>query len=184
MAKVNSTTETEQLLLSLEDMVDEMTHESRKSDLSSKENSEEAGDASTVLLNEKNARSQKFDGFLIEAIDEALISLGEPVKNTVYFQLENSFGIPKNEIPKRIDDFIVIIHKIFGLGASRLELRFMKNLYAKINITVEFAHYEGPLSKWIIEDVSFIEYVQRMRENYCNCNQNSETTTRPKNGTT
>ncbi len=136
-----------------------------------------------LLTNRAKTRSQKFDGFLIEAIDEALISLGEPVKNTLYFQLENSFGIPKNEIPKRIDDFIVIIHKIFGLGASRLEIRFMKNLHAKINVTVEFAHYESPLSKWIIEDVSFIEYVQRMRESYCSCSENYETITGPQNGT-
>ena len=34
MAKVNSTTETERLLLSLEDIADAMTHESRKGDLS------------------------------------------------------------------------------------------------------------------------------------------------------
>ena len=74
-----------------------------------------------------------------------------------------------------MEEFIDIIHKIFGLGASRLEIRFMKNLHAKIKISVEFAQYEYPLSKWIIEDVSFTEYVQKMRENYSSCNKSAET---------
>ena len=41
---------------------------------------------------------KKFDDYLIEAIDEALTSLGVPIRNTVFFQLENNFNIPKNEI--------------------------------------------------------------------------------------
>jgi len=111
---------------------------------------------------------RKFDEYLIEAIDETLSSLGAPVKNTVYFQLENSFNIPKNEIPKQIDEFTDIIHKIFGLGASRLEIKFMKNLHSKIKVNIELTEYECSLSKWIIDDMSFTEYVNCARENYCN----------------
>jgi hypothetical protein len=111
---------------------------------------------------------RKFDECLIEAIDEALSSLGEPVKNTVYFQLENSFNMPKNGIPKQIEEFTDIIHRIFGLGASRLEIKFMKNLHLKIKVNIELTEYECPLSKWIIDDMSFTEYVHSARENYCN----------------
>lgn len=110
---------------------------------------------------------KKFDEYLIESIDEALTSLGAPVKNTVYFQLENNFNIPKDEIPKQIDEFTDILHKIFGLGASRLELKFMKNLYAKIQVSIERQEFEWPLSKWIVDDMSFTDYVHDMRENYC-----------------
>lgn len=118
-------------------------------------------------LNKMTAQ-KKFNEYLIQAVDEALISLGEPVKNTVYFQLENNFNIPKNEIPNQIDEFTNIMHRIFGLGASRLEIKFMKNLQSKIKINVEMHGYEYPLSKWIIDDMSFTDYVQRTRENYCN----------------
>lgn len=111
---------------------------------------------------------RKFDEFLIEAIDETLSSLGAPVKNAVYFQLENSFSIPKNEIPKQIDEFTDIMHKIFGLGASRLELKFMKNLYSKIKVNIELTEYEWPLSKWIVDDMSFTKYIHNARKNYCN----------------
>jgi len=130
--------------------------------------------------NEDSAQ-KKFNDYLIEAVDEALTTLGEPVKNTVYFQLENSFNIPKNEIPDQIDKFTNIMHKIFGLGASRLEIKFIKNLYSKIKVNVETNGYEWPLSKWIVEDMSFTEYIQRTRENYCNCNKNIEPLQNPSN---
>jgi len=94
--------------------------------------------------------------------------LGEPVKNTVYFQLENNFNIPKNEVPNQIGRFSDIMHKIFGLGASRLEIKFIKNLHSKINVNVELPEYEWPLSKWIINDISLKEYVENARTNYCN----------------
>jgi len=126
-----------------------------------------------VFPNEMSTQKE-FDEYLIQAVDEALTSLGEPVKNTVYFQLENNFNIPKNQIPAQIEEFTVIMHKIFGLGASRLEIKFLKNLYSKIRIGVEINVCECPLSKWIVEDMSFTEYIKRTREDYCNCNKNAE----------
>jgi hypothetical protein len=111
---------------------------------------------------------RKFDKYLIEAIDETLTSLGKPVKNTVYFQLENNFNIPKNEIPEQLGKFSNIIHKIFGFGASRLEIIFIQNLCSKITVNIEFTEYKWPLSKWIINDISFAEYVCSARKNYCN----------------
>jgi hypothetical protein len=114
------------------------------------------------------SQQKMFDDYLFEAIDEVLTSLGEPVKNTLYFQLENSFNIPKNEIPMQIDQFTDIIHKIFGLGASRLEIKFMKILNSKIKVKSEFPDSELIQSKWIVDDMSFTECVQNMRKNYYN----------------
>jgi hypothetical protein len=121
-----------------------------------------------VSSDKKISAQRKFDGFLIEAIDEALSSLGEPVKNTVYLHLQNDFNIEKNEIPKQIDEFLDIMHKIFGLGASRLEIKFMQNLHSKIKVSIELTECEWPLSKWIVDDISFTEYVNSMRKKYCN----------------
>ena len=120
------------------------------------------------LLSDKISLQRKFDEYLFEAIDEALTSLGAPVKNAVYFQLENSFNMPKNEIPKQIEEFVDIMHKIFGLGASRLEIKFMENLHSKIKVNIELTEYEWPLSKWILADMSFKEYVYSARKKYCN----------------
>ena len=135
------------------------------------------GSETTEKSNEENnkmnslsgiSQDRMFDEYLFEAIDEVLSSLGEPVKNTLYFQLENSFNMPKNEIPKQIEEFTNIIHKIFGLGASRLEVKVMKNLNAKINAKSEVAECDWVQSKWIVDDVSFTDCVHSLRENYLN----------------
>jgi|WetSurMetagenome_2_1015567.scaffolds.fasta_scaffold85387_3 hypothetical protein len=117
-------------------------------------------------LPEEKTVQEKFDQFLIEAIDESLSSLGEPVKNAVYQHLQDDFSIEKDKIPSQIDEFSTIIHKIFGLGASRLEIKFMKNLNSKVEIDIQMPEYEWPLSKWIIADLSFTDYVHNARKNY------------------
>jgi hypothetical protein len=119
-----------------------------------------------IIPNSEDAQLEKFDEFLMESIDEALCSLGEPVKNAVYLHLQNDFGLEKNNITARIEEFSDIMHKIFGLGASRLEIKFLKNLKSKVNVNVQLLEYEWPLSKWIVMDMSFVEYVKSMRKSY------------------
>ena len=123
---------------------------------------------STIDLSQDkiDAFQREFDGFLIEAIDESLTSLGEPVKNAVFQHLQNDFGIEKKKIPSQIEKFSDIIHKIFGLGACRLEIKFMKNLNSKLEVSIQWPEYEWPLSKWILTDMSFVEYVHHIRKNY------------------
>ena len=111
-------------------------------------------------------RNEQFNEYLIEAIDETLTSLGEPVKNTLYSNLESNFGISKKDIPWKISDFSSILHKLFGLGASRLEVKFMKNLNNKIQADIKWIEYEWPLSKWAIMDLSFEEYISKIREDF------------------
>jgi hypothetical protein len=111
-------------------------------------------------------RNEQFNVYLIEAIDETLTSLGEPVKNTLYSNLESNFGISKKDIPWKISDFSSILHKLFGLGASRLEVKFMKNLNNKIQADIKWIEYEWPLSKWAIMDLSFEEYISKIREDF------------------
>jgi hypothetical protein len=121
-----------------------------------------------IFEDKQNSLEQKFDKFLIEAIDEALCSLGEPVKNAVYLHLQNAFGIEKKDIPGKVEEFSDIIHKIFGLGASRLEIKFMKNLNSKIEVDVKMPEHEWPLSKWIVADLSFEIYIFNVRKSYIN----------------
>jgi hypothetical protein len=113
-----------------------------------------------------NFRKEQFNKYLIEAVDETLISLGEPVKNVLYSNLESNFGISKEDIPEKISDFSSILHKLFGLGASRLEVKFMKNLNEKIQADIKWPEYQWPLSKWAVMDISFEEYIFKIREDY------------------
>jgi hypothetical protein len=131
-------------------------------------NTEKIDDGVTIgaLPIEKYASEEDFDDILLQTIDETLSSLGEPVKNAVYFHLQTNFNISKNEIPKKISEFSDIVQKIFGSGAGRLEIKLMKTLHSKIDVNVKWPEYEPPLSKWIVTDMTFIEYVNSMRQNY------------------
>ena len=80
---------------------------------------------------------EDFDRLLLEAVDEGLSSIGESSKQAIYFHLEKGFRIKKHEIPCKIDGSAKAIEKIFGLGASFLEILIMKSLYRRIGLTVE-----------------------------------------------
>lgn len=132
------------------------------------ENTENADDGVTIgaLPIETDEDEEEFDNILLQTIDETLSSLGELVKNAVYFHLQNNFKMNKNEIPQKINEFSDIIQKIFGYGAGMLEIKFMKTLHSKINVSMKWPEYEAPLSKWLVMDMTFIEYVNSMRQNY------------------
>jgi hypothetical protein len=108
----------------------------------------------------------KFDEFLIQAIDDALSTLGEPVKYTLYQRLQSDFRITKEKIPENIEEFCSIIHKIFGLGANRLEIRVIKNLCLKVQTDAASTAREGSVSEWIVNDLSFTEQVKKLRQTF------------------
>jgi hypothetical protein len=95
------------------------------------------------------------------AIDEALSSLGESVKTSIYFHLEKAYGIRRCEIPLRINDFSKALERIFGIGAKHLEILFMKHLHARAGVTCEW-----PTRKWNSPEVTFQEYVGLMKRNF------------------
>jgi len=105
-----------------------------------------------------------FNKILLEATDDALSSLSESVKESVYYYLEKTFSIKKCEIPYRTDDFSDALEKIFGLGARPLEIMFIKHLHAKIEAACKSQELGCPLSKWIVpQDMTFREYVSFVR---------------------
>ena len=79
-------------------------------------------------------KSGRFDELLLEAIDEALSSIGESVKQSIYFHIQNKF-VAINDIPTHIQDFQGGLEKIFGTGAQFIEILIMKNLHSKIGVT-------------------------------------------------
>jgi hypothetical protein len=42
----------------------------------------------------------------------------------------------------------------------------MKNLHAKVEVTCKWPTYGWPLSKWIVPEMTFQEYVYLMRQNF------------------
>jgi hypothetical protein len=102
-------------------------------------------------------KKEAFEKLLLEAIDETLASLGESVRQSIYFHLENKFKISKKDIPYRVEDFTNGIEKIFGLGAHFIEILIMKNLFEKVGQPLEWDQ-----SKELV----FIEYVAAAKQSY------------------
>ena len=103
------------------------------------------------------AKNRKFDTLLLGTVDEALASLGESAKQSIYFHIDKQFAIPRKSIPENLEEFQAGLEKIFGVGARFIEILVMKNLYAKIGVPLE-----------IDKDcqLEFVEYVAAARRSY------------------
>ncbi|MGB9914884.1 MAG: hypothetical protein ACPLIG_03880 [Candidatus Bathyarchaeales archaeon] len=100
--------------------------------------------------------SEEFDKLLLSAIDEALNSLGESVKQSIYFHIENKFNVARDTIPRNLEEFQGGLEKIFGTGARFIEILIMKNLHSKVGLPLKM---EG-------EQLEFVKYVDAAREGF------------------
>ena len=107
-------------------------------------------------------KTKKFDFMLLEAIDEALSTLGESIKKSVYFHLEVTYKMKRAEIPNEIVRFSDSLDKMFGTGARFIEILVIKRFYPKIQVTCD---WQGP--EYVIPNLSFKEYVELVRKEYC-----------------
>jgi len=98
-----------------------------------------------------------FEELLLEAVDDALGSLGESAKQSIYFHLENRFKIAKKDIPSQLEDFAEGLEKIFGLGAHFIEILIMKSLFKKIGHPLEWNENK---------EIVFVEYVAAAKQSY------------------
>jgi hypothetical protein len=110
----------------------------------------------------------EFNKILLEAIDEALLTLGELAKSSLYLHLQNDFALPKNQIPFRIVDFVDALERIFGQAALQLQILIMKCLNEKVQ---GFYKWSGP--SWLVPDLTFTKYV-RLMQLYCTDADNTE----------
>ena len=103
----------------------------------------------------------RFNNLLVEAIDDVLTSLGEPVKNQLYIRLEEDFSVQKNQIPEQIFLFSEFLIRTFGPSASFVQIKIMKAFNAKL--AKQVAHSLQPIT--LFDDFSFVSYIQEMRDN-------------------
>jgi hypothetical protein len=102
------------------------------------------------------ATTREFDKLLVSAIDEALNSLGESVKQSIYFHIENKFKVARDKIPDNLVEFQGGLEKIFGAGAQFIEILIMKNLHTKIGLPLKIES----------EHLEFVEYVGTAKESF------------------
>ena len=104
-----------------------------------------------------NTKQKDFDKLLLGSIDDALGSLGESAKQSVYHHIERNYKVPRNEIPANLQQFQEGLEKIFGIGATLIEILIMKNLYAKIGHSFNMEKNQ---------QLEFIKYVNVARQSF------------------
>jgi hypothetical protein len=102
---------------------------------------------------DQSPKAKEFNELLLSAIDSALISLGESVKQSIYFHLDEKFCLKRNQIPNKLNKFQEAIEQVFGSGARFLEILIMKNLYLNVGVSISID----------ADTVSFIDYVKEMK---------------------
>ena len=79
----------------------------------------------------------KFDCLLLDAVDQSLSVLGESSKTSIYFHLEKSYGIKRQDIPQKTEEFVSALEKLFGPGAAFIASLVSKRLCEKAGLNAE-----------------------------------------------
>jgi len=94
--------------------------------LTKKSNGRNVGDSNNV--------SARFSSAVLEAVDEALLALGEHVRQAIYWHLEKKRSISRDEIPDKLKDFASALSDLCGAGGKVLENIIVKRLYSKLGL--------------------------------------------------
>ena len=74
------------------------------------------------------------DRLLIESLDEVLDDLlGKRVRDAFYDHLERTYYIGREDVPKRLGDFILILERTFGKSGKTIERTLARRLCAKLD---------------------------------------------------
>jgi len=78
---------------------------------------------------------EDFDGLILGAIEEALERMGRSVKHVTLYYAEAKFGLPREEIPKRLDRFEEVLREIYGEAADYIVDVVKQGIYQRLNLT-------------------------------------------------
>lgn len=81
-----------------------------------------------------SGESNNFEQLLLNSIDEAMSNLGESCRALLYTYLAAALSLKKDQIPKRLEDFTVVIKDIFKLGSKVIDGLVLKTLCDKLNV--------------------------------------------------
>ncbi len=98
---------------------------------------------------------QDIEQLLIEAVDEALSSFGSSSKEAIFYHLDESFNVKKEEIPSKTQPFMDALEKIFGPGTTFIEALIIKRLDDKL---------KAGLKSQIPKPVKLSEYVTMAKD--------------------
>ena len=80
---------------------------------------------------------EKFNRVLLDAIEGGLSSLGDSPREAIFYHLEISFQLKKENIPLNLSEFKQALERIFGPGAPYLEKIIIRCLYERLGLGFE-----------------------------------------------
>ncbi|MGD0636819.1 MAG: hypothetical protein ABSA72_02095 [Nitrososphaerales archaeon] len=83
-----------------------------------------------------------FESKVLKCIDEGLGAIGENTNHTVYWHMEHTFGLRREEIPRRPEVFLKSIRAMFGQGASILERAVEREIRLVFKISSDAHSFE------------------------------------------
>ncbi len=90
-----------------------------------------------VYVVEMSAIQDKFETAVLEAVDSGIAVLGESVRGALYYHVERSFGIRREEIPKKLEAFHEALERLLGEGARVVERLIVRSLYGRLSLDFE-----------------------------------------------
>ena len=97
--------------------------------------------------------SRPFDSAVLRAVDEGLAVLGESVRDSIYYHLERSYGIRRDEVPERLEAFHQALRGLLGEGGRTVEAPIAKSLHGQLGL-----EFKGQ------PNCTLVEYVNRAKK--------------------
>ncbi|MBO3754052.1 MAG: hypothetical protein FGF53_04140 [Candidatus Brockarchaeota archaeon] len=74
---------------------------------------------------------------VLTCVDKGLSRLGGTVKHVVYWYIENEYGLKREEIPEKPEEFVKGLEKMYGPGAQVIERNILKEMSEEFGVTSE-----------------------------------------------
>jgi len=90
---------------------------------------------------------------LLDAVDTGLLILGENSRKAIYFHLERTFKIKREEIGLRFKEFQEALQDVFGPGAEVINALIAKELQSTLT-SEEKEHFEIAVNFGSIQEIN------------------------------
>jgi|YelNatPaOPRAMG01_1025707.scaffolds.fasta_scaffold526775_1 hypothetical protein len=74
---------------------------------------------------------------VLACVDKGLSRLGETIKNVIYWYIENEYGLKREEIPEKPEEFLKGLEKMYGPGARVIERNILNEMSEEFGIASE-----------------------------------------------
>jgi len=101
------------------------------------------------------AVEDRFNEVLLKAVDDGLAMLGETVRHAIYYHVERSSRIKREEIPERLETFHRALEDLLRAGGNVVEKMIARSLYGKLGL--DFEEHEN----WTLVD--YVSYTKKAK---------------------